>query len=89
MAGEAAEEYRGRRIEVRPKEAEGVRALDAEPVLLIDDEPVGYGQLPDGKLYLQDYAYDWHDDLVDLARSYIDHQDEAQEARSRTLQGED
>lgn len=40
---------------------------EAEPELLIDDQPIGYGQLPDGQYFLHEYAYDWRDDLLQKA----------------------
>ena len=79
---EHRETYKGREIVVRSR-SEGVptpsiapREDDTpeEPELLIDDVPIRYGQLPDGSYALQGYAYDWTDDLVDLARRFIDYQ---------------
>ncbi|MDQ3980299.1 MAG: hypothetical protein M3314_12215, partial [Actinomycetota bacterium] len=63
-----AEEYRGHRIELRVEDtAEAMRESGGEStqVLLIDGVPTGYGQLPDGSYVLDDYAYDWRDNLVD------------------------
>jgi len=79
------EEYQGHVIELR--EARGARARsgdreaaatddDGGPELLIDGEPVSYGRLPDGSYALDDYAYDWTGDLVDLARRFIDYQNQ-------------
>jgi hypothetical protein len=45
--------------------------------LLIDDEPVAYGRLPDGQFYLEKYAYDWRDDLMPLAKAYVDYRDKS------------
>jgi hypothetical protein len=59
-------EYKGRRIELREREG--------RIELRIDDTPVPYGRLPDGRYYLNDYAYDWRDDLVELAQRFVDHQ---------------
>jgi hypothetical protein len=50
-------------------------AAGAEPVLLIDGEPIRHGRLPDGSYFLYEYAYDWRDDLADVARSFVDHQE--------------
>jgi hypothetical protein len=66
-------EYKGHHIELRAREA--------EPELLIDGEPVRYGQLPDGLYFLHDYAYDWQDNLIDLAQRFIDYRDRAEEIR--------
>ncbi len=41
--------------------------------LKIDGKQKKYGRLPEGKFYLRDYAYDWQDDLGDLARRYVDY----------------
>lgn len=60
----------------RARRAEAVDEVVQEapkPALLIDDVPVSYGQLPGGSYYLHEYAYDWRDDLMDLARGFIDY----------------
>jgi hypothetical protein len=60
-------EYEGHFIEVRPgKEL---------PELLLDNVPTRYGRLPDGSYFLDDYAYDWSDDLIEVARRYIDYRE--------------
>jgi len=86
MEPERQEEYKGHRIELRAREQrarEALRASDVEPEeeleLLINDRPVPYGQLPDGRYFLHDYAYDWRDNLMDLARGFIDYQSRAEE----------
>jgi hypothetical protein len=75
------QEYKGHRVELRPRVAGTLSVhelgLEPEAELLIDDEPIRYGQFPDGLYYLYDYAYDWRDNLMDLARRFIDY-------RSRT-----
>lgn len=78
--------YRDHDIEVRvpegpPERERGVRPPEdeAKPVLLIDDLPIPYDRLPDGSYYLHDYAYDWRDDLIDLARGYLDYRADASE----------
>lgn len=77
------EEYKGHVIELRetprrraPRGGLEAAVTDEEegPELLIDDEPVSYGRLPNGSYALRDYAFDWTSDLVDLARRYIDYQ---------------
>jgi len=79
------QEYKGHRIELRMREDDELRAREAEPEaareLLIDDEPVRYGQLPDGSYALHGYAYDWHDNLIDLAKRFIDYRDRVDEIR--------
>lgn len=69
------QEHEGHRIEIRGPEG--------RPELLIDDIPVLYGRLPNGKFFLNDYAYDWTDDLVELARRYITYRRKVQEVRAR------
>jgi hypothetical protein len=88
------QEYKGHRIELRPREgSEGARAREAERgeelELLIDDAPVRYGQLPDGRYALEEYAYDWRDDVMDLARRFIDYRDRAEEIRREAESGEE
>ncbi|MCC3243924.1 hypothetical protein LG047_01070 [Methylocystis sp. WRRC1] len=73
----AQETYRGHRIELRER-AGLVAGAVSDTKLTIDGAEVPYGRLPDGKYYLKNYAYDWRDDLVDLARKYIDYQENAQ-----------
>lgn len=68
------EEYQGHVIELRESSGEAIAPDDVGLELLIDEVPVSYNQLPDGSYALHNYAYDWTDDLIDLARRYIDHQ---------------
>ena len=95
------QEYKGHRIELRPpavdkshtREDNELRAREvereAEPELLIDDEPIRYGQLPDGRYALQEYAYDWRDNLMDLARRFIDYRERAEDIRRAAESGEE
>ncbi len=86
-------EYKGHRIELRAREGREGRAREAEREeeleLLIDDRPVRYGQLPDGRYALEGYAYDWTDDLMDLARRFIDYRERAEELRREAESGEE
>jgi hypothetical protein len=77
----AHQDYKGHRIELRARAADELRAPAAEPELLIDDEPIGYGRLPDGLYFLHAYAYDWRDNLMDLARRFIDYRSRTDEIR--------
>ena len=65
--------------------ADELRAREGKPIneseLLIDDEPIRYGQLPDGRYALHEYAYDWSDNLMDLARRFIDYRSRSDEIR--------
>jgi len=84
-------EYKGHRIELHAREGSEVRAREAareeELELLIDDQPVRYGQLPDGLYFLYEYAYDWRDNLTDLARRCIDYRERADEIRREHTPG--
>jgi hypothetical protein len=75
------QEYKGHHIELRARAADGLRASEAEPELLIDGEPIRYGRLPDGRYALHEYAYDWSDNLMDLARRFIDYRSRSDEIR--------
>jgi hypothetical protein len=68
-------EYEGHRIDIR--------GHGHQPELLIDNIPVAYGRLPNGKFFLDDYAYDWIDDLHELARRYIAYRGRVEEARRK------
>jgi hypothetical protein len=57
------EQYEGHRIEIRGR--------GEKSELLIDNVPVKHGRLPNGKYFLDDYAFDWTDDLMELARRYV------------------
>jgi hypothetical protein len=60
--------YKGHRVELRrrPDDVPPTREVKSasEPELLIDGQPVRYGQLPDGSYALHEYAYDWDEDLI-------------------------
>lgn len=66
-------DYEGHRIELR--EREGKREL------LIDSIKVRYGQFPNGKYFLQGYAYDWSDNLVEVARRFIKYRERVEKIR--------
>lgn len=70
-------EHEGHRIEIRERED--------KPELVIDNVPVTYRRLPTGQYFLDDYAYDWADDLVDLARRYLNHRRRAETIRAKAL----
>lgn len=67
--------YEGHRIEVRERRGKSE--------LLIDGVPVAYGQLPNGLFFLHDYAYDWHADLMELARRYVTYRRRVNDVRAR------
>jgi hypothetical protein len=87
------QEYKGHSIELRAPEGREERAVAAEREekldLLIDDESVRYSQLPDGRYTLEEYAYDWTNDLLDLAQRFIDYRDSSDEIRRETDSGEE
>jgi hypothetical protein len=66
-------EYSGHRIELRER--------GGQPELLIDKVPVRYGRLPNGKYYLDEYAYDWSDNLLKLAQRFVDYQNKGNKIR--------
>lgn len=68
-------EYAGHRIELK--------RTRGQMQLLIDGVSRAYGQLPDGKYYLDDYAYDWSDDLLEVAQRFVDHKRRADEIRAK------
>ncbi len=67
------QEYKGHNIELREREG--------KPELLIDNVLIRYGQLPDGQYFLHEYAYDWTDNLMELAQRFIDYQRKADKIR--------
>lgn len=81
------QEYKGHRIELRAPASDKSVAreieteAETEAELLIDDQPLQYGRLPNGQYFLREYAYDWRDDLMDLARGLIDYRETASESR--------
>jgi len=87
------QEYKGHRIELRAREYDELRAREdahaEELELLIDDRSVRYGQLPSGLYALDEYAYDWTDNLMDLVRRFIDYRDRAEEIRREAESGEE
>lgn len=60
------DEYKGQKIEVR--------VADTDETLSINNGPIKCGQSPDGSYFLEKYAYDWKDNLEDLAKAFIDYQ---------------
>jgi hypothetical protein len=85
------EEYKGHRIELRPREGRGAEReedVDLQDLELhIDEQLVRFGQLPDGRYALEEYAFDWSDDLMDLARRFIDYRERAEEIRREAESG--
>jgi hypothetical protein len=78
------QEYRGHRVELRARTERPEAAAEgpeAGPELLIDGEPIRYRRLPDGRYFLEEYAYDWQENLMELARRFIDYQTVTDEVR--------
>jgi hypothetical protein len=69
------QEHEGHRIEIRRH--------GEQTELLVDNVPVKFGQLPNGKYFLDDYAFDWTDDLMELARRYISYQARVTQVKAR------
>jgi hypothetical protein len=85
------QEYKGHRIELRAPGEVRAREVEREEELelLIDDEPIRYGRLPDGRYALHEYAYDWQDNLMDLARRFIDYRERADKIRREAESGKE
>ena len=85
------QEYKGHSIELRaPEGREELRATERREEdleLLIDNQPVRYGQLPNGLYALEEYAYDWQENLTDLARRFIDYREKVEEIRREDESG--
>ena len=79
------QEYKGHRIELRARGAVALSGGEVEresaTELLINDAKIDYGRLPDGTYFLHEYAYDWTDNLIDLARKFIDYRLKTDEIR--------
>jgi len=84
-----SENYKGHRIEVRPRATDGGADADQadDGELIIDDRTIPYGRLPDGQYFIHEYAYDWSTDLPELARRLVDHREQAAEVRRRRERG--
>ncbi len=86
------QDYKGHYIELRARE-DDLHAFRAESEskleLFIDNKPVRYGQLPDGSYALQEYAYDSHDNLIDLAKKFVDYQETTEQIKRETSTGEE
>lgn len=73
------QEYQGHRVELRERKG--------KPELLIDTLPIRYGQLPSGLYFLHEYAYDWTDNLKELAQRFIDYQHKSNKIRRERESG--
>ena len=63
--------YKGYKIEIR-------KTGDREE-LFINNSRIKYGQLPKGLYFLDEYAYDWKENLVELSKVFIDYQEKAKQ----------
>lgn len=54
-------------------------------VPVLDGRRLRYGQFPDGLYYLEDYAFDWSEDLEELVRKYVDHLDRAKKTSAKAV----
>lgn len=87
-----SQDYKGHHIELRASDLRTFGAeLEREPELelVIDDKPIIYGQLPDGSYALQEYAYDWQNNLIDLAKKFVDYQETSEKIKRETNIGEE
>jgi hypothetical protein len=69
------QEYEGHTIELREREG--------KPEMLLDHVPLRYGQLPGGLYFLHEYAYDWTDNLVELARRFVNYRNQIGKTRQQ------
>jgi hypothetical protein len=69
------QDHKGHRIEIHGR--------GDKSELLIDNVPVAYGRLPNGMFFLHKYAYDWTDDLMELARRYISYRGRVEKVRAK------
>jgi hypothetical protein len=87
------QDYKGHHIELRARDHDELLDPGAEREpglkLFIDDKPVRYGQLPGGSYFLHEYAYDWSDNLADLAKRFIDYRNRVNEIRRQAKPGEE
>jgi len=60
------DEYKGQKIEVR--------AAETDETLSINNRPIKWDKSPEDSYFLEKYAYDWKDNLEDLAKKFIDYQ---------------
>jgi hypothetical protein len=77
VTGPERQQHKGHRIELR--------ARTQQLELLINDQPIRYRQLPNGSYALDEYAYDRSQNLIDLAKRFIDYRDRAEEIRRKDL----
>jgi hypothetical protein len=66
-------DYEGHRIEFFEREGKGE--------LLIDNNRVQYGQLPNGQYFLHEYPFDWSDDLIEVARRFLKYRERVDKVR--------
>lgn len=69
------EDHKGHRVELREREG--------KPELLIDNIPMAHRRLRNGQYYLDKYAFDWTDDLMELAKRFIEHRSKVEKIRSK------
>jgi hypothetical protein len=67
------EKYKDHTIEIYKR--------DQTDQLFIDNMPMKHAKLPDGSYFLRKYAYDPADNLMDLARKFIDYQSRVDKIR--------
>jgi hypothetical protein len=76
---QAVSRLTGSNLGFLPRNVKGKREL------LIDHKAVRYGQLPNGQYFLHQYAYDWSDDLVEVARRLYQVQAKSRKDSARTF----
>ena len=71
------DEYQGHKIEIR--------RIGKKEELLIDDISINYGQLSNDLYFLDKYAYDWKDNLLELSRSFIKYRSNVERIRHERI----
>jgi hypothetical protein len=74
-------EYKAHNIELRDRATSMSLFREDEQELLLDSNPLRYLQMPDGQYVLEDYAYESSDDLLDLAKRYVDYLERVERVR--------
>lgn len=72
---EETREYKGHRIRIPEGVERGDAYIEQRGTLLIDDEPIQFGQDGSGRFYLEPYAYDRHASLFEVVKRFIAYRD--------------
>ena len=85
-------EYKGHHIELRSPEPE-LEILESSqplpPELFIDGKTVLYGRFPGGLYAIHENAFEWGEELLDVARKFIDYREHSINEISDTKLGKE